>query len=59
MGIVLLGGFVAVLAVFLVGLIWAGTARRKGQQAGLASEDTPNGQDVDQAPGQGPEGRSG
>ena len=56
MGIVLLGGFVAVLAVFLVGLIWAGTARRKGEPPGLASEDTPNGQELDQGADRGPKG---
>ncbi len=59
MGIALLGAFVTVLAVFLVGLIWAGTARRKGEQPGLPSEETPNGQEIDQSPGQGPEGRQG
>jgi hypothetical protein len=59
MGIVLLGGFVAVLAVFLVGLLWAGAARRKGQQPGLPSEETPNGQDVDGLPNRGPKDRQG
>ena len=57
MGIVLLGVFGAVLAVFLVGLIWAGAARRKGEQPGLPPEETPNGQEIDRPTGHGPESR--
>jgi hypothetical protein len=44
---VILGGFMAVLVVFFIGVAWAANNKRKGNQGGLASESTPNGQQRD------------
>jgi Na+/proline symporter len=48
---VILGAFMAILVLFLIGVAWAANNKRKGAQGGLASEETPNGQTVDRGPG--------
>jgi len=48
---VILGAFMAILVLFLIGVAWAANNKRKGAQGGLASDETPNGQTVDRGPG--------
>jgi hypothetical protein len=48
---VILGGFMAVLVVLLIGVAWAANNRRKGSRGGLAAEQSPNGQKRDRGPG--------
>ena len=48
---VILGGFMAILVVFIIGVAWAANNKRKGSQGGLASESTPNGQKRDHGSG--------